>query len=375
MGRMGRPKGQRGWIYRKGAIYMLRWREAEVQPDGTLKVIQCSKSLGHFRTKSEARAAADLEMQKVVAAIRNPQSSIPLADFVERQYFPHIEKRLRPSTVHNYRQLWDDYKQFWPKLALREFRTLHGNQTLERIHASKNLAKNTLKNIKSFLSGVFKHARRTGVLDSPNPMADVALPSAREAEDTYAYTLEEITAMLIRLPLRSAAVVAVAAFTGLRKGEIAALTWNQYTNGLLYVEKSKWRTHLNSPKTKKSKAPVPVIAPLARILGRWRTAMGNPDSGWMFGSGPLDIENFDDRHIKPFIDNWHGWHAFRRGLSTTLHRLGVPDKDIQQILRHANITVTQQSYIKTATSDALTAMRLLERIVALPDISEEGKRE
>ena len=59
----------------------------------------------------------------------------------------------------------------------------------------------------------------------------------------------------------------------------------------------------------------------------------------MFGAGPLDLENFDDRQIKPFVNNWHGWHAFRRGLSTTLHRLGVPDKDVQQILRHANIKV------------------------------------
>jgi len=55
-----------------------------------------------------------------------------------------------------------------------------------------------------------------------------------------------------------------------------------------------------------------------------------------------------------------------------LHRLGVPDKDIQQILRHANVNVTQESYIKTTTSDAMIAMRLLERIVNLPDISQEG---
>jgi hypothetical protein len=96
-------------------------------------------------------------------------------------------------------------EHYWVTLAecqRREFRTLHGNRTLERIHAARGVAKNTLKNIKSFLSAVFKHARRSGVLDSPNPMIDVSLPSAREAEDTYAYTLEEVTAMLMRLPLR-----------------------------------------------------------------------------------------------------------------------------------------------------------------------------
>ena len=83
-------------------------------------------------------------------------------------------------------------------------------------------------------------------------MQDVSLPKSRVAKDTYAYSLEEVTAMLIRLPLRSAAVIAVAAFTGLRKGEIAALKWDNYRDGLLYVEQSKWRVHLDDPKTNKS---------------------------------------------------------------------------------------------------------------------------
>ncbi len=112
--------------------------------------------------------------------------------------------------------------------------------------------------------------------------------------------------ILMRLPIRSAAVVAVAAFTGLRKREISALMREHYRDGLLYVEKSKWRAYITDPKTSKSKSPVPVIAPLAKILDRWRLAMGSPQSGWIFGSNALDIENFDDRHIKPFVDNWHG---------------------------------------------------------------------
>lgn len=181
--------------------------------------------------------------------------------------------------------------------------------------------------------------------------------------------------MLIRLPLRSAVVVAKAAFTGLGKGEISALMWKHYREGLLYFEKSKWRTYISHPKIKKSKTPVLVIAPLSKVLDRWRVMMGNPESGWLFGSGPLDADNFDNRHILPFVDNWHGWHAFHRGLSTTLHRLGVPDKNIQQILRHANVNVTQESYIKTTASDAMNAMRLLERVVNLPDIFQEGKKQ
>jgi hypothetical protein len=49
-----------------------------------------------------------------------------------------------------------------------------------------------------------------------------------------------------------------------------------------------------------------------------------------------------------------------RGLATNLHRLGVSNKVIQLILRHANVAVTQASYIKTVDADATAAMKRLE---------------
>jgi len=57
---------------------------------------------------------------------------------------------------------------------------------------------------------------------------------------------------------------------------------------------------------------------------------------------------------------WYGWHAFRRGLATNLHRLRVQDEIIQRILRHSNVSVTQACYIKTADADVVAAMRALE---------------
>ena len=72
--------------------------------------------------------------------------------------------------------------------------------------------------------------------------------------------------------------------------------------------------------------------------------------------------------IQPTLEKsgleWHGWHAFRRGLATNLHRLGVSDKVIQQILRHANVTTTMNIYVKTVSSDAAAAMKTLETMCA-----------
>jgi hypothetical protein len=61
----------------------------------------------------------------------------------------------------------------------------------------------------------------------------------------------------------------------------------------------------------------------------------------------------------------HGWHATRRGLGSNLYALGVPEKVIQQILRHTNVSTTNTYYIKTVPAQVTDAMEKLQQ--ALPD--------
>jgi integrase len=79
---------------------------------------------------------------------------------------------------------------------------------------------------------------------------------------------------------------------------------------------------------------------------------------------PLNLNNLLNRFILPALRKagiqWHGWHAFRRGLATNLYRLGVPDKTIQAILRHSNLATTMNIYVKSVSADSTAAMRLLE---------------
>jgi len=58
---------------------------------------------------------------------------------------------------------------------------------------------------------------------------------------------------------------------------------------------------------------------------------------------------------------WRGWHAFRRGLATNLYRIGVPERTIQAILRHANVSTTLAFYVKPVSSDSHAAMAKLEK--------------
>jgi hypothetical protein len=66
---------------------------------------------------------------------------------------------------------------------------------------------------------VFRTAIQLGVLNSPeNPMRIVMLPNAREAGETYAYSLKDISQLLTVLPWDAGTVVLTVAFTGVRRG-------------------------------------------------------------------------------------------------------------------------------------------------------------
>ena len=70
--------------------------------------------------------------------------------------------------------------------------------------------------MKGFLSGAFRYAVRTGVIRF-NPMREVLLPrNGRPMQDTHAYSIDEIHAMLKVLPEPSRTAVLLAALTGLR---------------------------------------------------------------------------------------------------------------------------------------------------------------
>ena len=81
---------------------------------------------------------------------------------------------------------------------------------------------------------------------------------------------------------------------------------------------------------------------------------------------PLNFANLARRVVRPALVKaglkWHRWHSFRRGLATNLHRLGVPDKTIQAILRNADLSTTMNSYVKTVSADTMAAMHSLERL-------------
>lgn len=371
---MKTTRHQKGYVYKKGRWWYVRFYDDVMQENGSIERIQVARKVApvcdDYRTKRSVLPVVEEMLRPLNNGHYAPESTMTVERFVDTIYLPYVTKQKRPSTFRGYRDIWEYHlKTRCGSVRLRDFHTSTGEQLLADIAHSNDLSRTMLKHIKSVLSGVFKHARRLGVLHTANPMQDVSIPKAREGAETRFYTPKEITRMFFVLPEPASTIAALAAFTGMRRGELAALVWENYEGVSVRVTQSVWGSHISKPKTRQSEAPVPVIAPLATKLESYRQTQGNPTSGLMFPSRkgtPLNLNNLLNRVIRPAFDRagleWKGWHAFRRGLATNLYQLGVPDKTIQTILRHSDVSTTLRHYVKTSSADAVQAMRSLEAI-------------
>jgi integrase len=154
--------------------------------------------------------------------------------------------------------------------------------------------------------------------------------------------------------------------TGLRLGEIRGLQWQDYDGESLSIRRSVWRTHVTTPKTEASGDKVPVIPSLRTILNEHRQGGPHFPGAFIFAGerkgAALNLANLARREMISVVEKglWKGWHGFRRGLATRLHEAKVQTEVIQQILRHTDPKITQDSYIVVKSDKTTKAIQKVD---------------
>jgi integrase len=359
-----------------------------------------------YPDKKSVEVLAWKHLEPINTRLQTPESATPLTEFIETIYLPSVKPFLSAATYKNYER--DEYqhhiKHRLGNLRLRDFRPAHGSRLLGAI-AKENpkLGHKTLLRLKSFLSGVFKHARAEGYLDE-NPMRDVSIPRTvrRTKYRGPIYTLPEISQLLANIQQSdyhgrvAFAAVAVAAFTGLRLAELRGLQWGDLSDGRLSVRRTVWRTKQGMPKTESSENSVPVLPLLASMLALYRHYLESEEDGnlgktlhlttWMFAGErrgtSINLPNLVRRTIIPNLTRcevchapkyqheaishkfkldeaqptWKGWKCFRRSLASNLYAMGVKPATIAAILRHSDISTTLGWYVEVPETDTRAAL-------------------
>jgi integrase len=383
---------QSGKVYVKGNRWYFRYQEPAIL--GGQKVWRDKYINLAPRARFTSAAAAEKECRQVIndalgkADAMTADTMEPVNDFIEKVYFPGKRDDLRASTLIGYKNLHSRHlKSPFEGLRLCDLKLQVAQEILNRIaRENPHLSSQTMKHLKWFSVSVFNFAAQQGAFnpEAKNPFFHAAIPKTPQhrSEPTRLATLDQVLDMIDILDEPAATVIALAAFSGLRKSEIQGLRWDDLRSDELYVQRTAWRpTHVvEQTKTEASRGAVPVIPELAKHLLAHRR--GSAADGFIFTGAkmgrPLDLHNLANRVIRPALKekgiHWCGWHGFRRGLATNLYELGVEPKTRQAILRHADVSVTEKHYVKPVSEVSAAAMAKLQEALKAKMKERKQKR-
>jgi integrase len=366
---------QKGFIFKKGGSWFLKYRDDVVQ-DGEVRRRQQCKRLApvcdQYRVEKDLYGLRDEILQPINSGKARPESTMSVAEYGENHWLPWVRENCKPSTVAGYEFVWNAYlAPLLQKITLRDFRTVDAANLFAEILRRHNVGRTTLQHCKRRLSGLFTLARNQGALDTLNPIQGAMIPKKAIAPaKTHAATPDEVIAILDLLEKagewKARAAVGLMFFAGLRPGEARGARWESYDGKRLLVTQSVWHTYTTSPKTEDAASPVPVIDALADILAKVHEVDGKPSSGPILrgpSGKPLNLDNLSKRVMIPLLGSmnleWHGWYSLRRGVATTLAGLTRDGMASKGLLRHSNLATTTRHYVKDVPENTLSAMNQL----------------
>jgi integrase len=281
----------------------------------------------------------------------------------------NVNKTARTKAVYS-QQLETHILPHWQDVRLQDVRAV----SVESWLSGLPLAPATRSKTRNIMSALYEHAMRYGWATA-NPIKQVR-QSAKRLFEPDILTVEEIAATLTELAEPCRTITLAAALTGLRRGELFGLKWQDvdFDKNLLQVRRSIVDQVVGNTKTAGSNRPLPLNHELSKALAQWKqsTPYAEPND-WIFASPnsfglkPYWANTLLVRQIQPAaaragIEKVIGWHTFRRSFATLLHSSGANVKTTQELMRHSTPVMTLGTYAQAVTSDKRDAQ---DRIAAM----------
>lgn len=242
-------------------------------------------------------------------------------------------------------------------LTLQQFITYllqNGNK-----RTGKGLAPSSVNGIITVLQDSLKTAKMLGITDEY--IADKIKRPKIDGKQVTCFTKREqqlIEQDILRGNKVQRNGIILCLYTGLRIGELLALTWADVdlTRGLICISKSCHDgidTHgiygkiVETPKTATSKRVIPIPS---RMLPFMRTWEKKSHSEYVVSNGEKSIsirgyQRMFERLLNRLGIEHKGFHALRHTFATRALECGMDVKTLSEILGHKNATVTLNRYV------------------------------
>ncbi len=306
--------------------------------------------------------------------LKSQKNNLPLKELIN-SWLLYKKHQIKNSTFYRYQYIINKYiLNYFKDIKVIYFEKFDFNAFVDKL--SLTLSVKTIKDIMNVLKSILKYAEKKYKFDF-----------ALDLISTPKYETDEITILSKneRLKLENFCIksgtfrdigIIICLNTGIRLGEICALTWNDIDlkNKLITINKSLQRVYkdkkdtkilIDKPKTKKSIRKIPINQKLYKILAEIKLK-NNYDGDEFFLTGCKDkyIEprNYQYKLKKCFkecnLKNYK-FHILRHTFATECIEIGMDIKSLSEILGHATVDITLNKYVH---SSFYTKKKFLEKL-------------
>ena len=305
------------------------WRERVKLKSGKYKDFY-----GH--TKAEV-------MRKVMECREEQEKGRLFSDVADDWWEQHSEK-IAYNTAKPYKPA---YKRACEYFEGRRISTILPTEISRHIRLfAKEHADKTVRTQLMVYNLIFTYAVQEGDV-LVNPARDLTVPGDLRKKKVTMPSSEDIARVKASAEHPFGLFALMALYTGMRRGELLALRWEDIDRkaGVIHITKSLYHEN-NHPKTKLPKTAtsvgdVPILAALEKYL---------PDAK----SGIVFTVNGDYLSETQFQVNWEHYckesgisctpHQLRHAYATMLFENGIPPEEAQILLRHAQLSTTMDIY-------------------------------
>ena len=266
--------------------------------------------------------------------------------------------------------------------------------SLTKKNGKDKLSSKMLQNIRNFLSLVFRYAIQNDML-LRNPVKGIHIPQ-EYVREPRSLTLEEQNALILAArqhlkPIMFSVILAL--YTGLRKGELLGLQWQDidFREKRIAVTKqlvrqtnlkddtrSKTSLQLVEPKTKDSIRFVFLIDDLAKDLLEYKEKMiewkrennyAHSETDFVFcnsQNGAIEPRRYYQYYMEVMeeasIENAN-FHTLRHTFTTRCLEAGLDIVSVSKILGHAEVQITANTYTHLLAEHQKAEMQKIKKVV------------
>ena len=118
---------QRGQVFCQNGSWYVRYYQYELKEGRIVRRRVCERLARYcddYGSKKDVLPLVDEILFPVNSGAAQPESSLTLTEFVEKRYLPSREKKLRPSTLKGYRDIFKNHIQTSiGAIRMRDFHT------------------------------------------------------------------------------------------------------------------------------------------------------------------------------------------------------------------------------------------------------------